>query len=192
MRSAPLALATVVLSCCLATPPTSESAASPTTEASAPTASTFEVQLQGFTDNVEVENIGYVRMVIEVDGSTAWNLAGEGIGGACSGWRESTGSGSINGPSVFMSAHDETAFAGRVRVGYPLEDGLLFWLDCSATVTGLSQITFWKAPDIGNFEANEYPGQVRLVAFSSSRAVFSTRSVPAEAVSWTRVKRLYR
>ena len=103
-------------------------------------AAIFEVYLEGFTENPETDNIGYVRMVIDVDGSSPFTLNSEGIAGACHGWSESTGSGFMNGPSVFMSAHDQRAFNSRLYVDYPLQDGLLFWIDCTAPVTGLSQI----------------------------------------------------
>lgn len=157
----------------------------------------FEVYLEGFTENPETENpetdnIGYVRMVIEVDGSSPWALNSKGIAGACQGWSESTGSGSINGPSVFMSAHDKRAADYRDRVDYPLQDGLLFWIDCTAPVIGLRQIYFWNAPDIGDYGISQYPDQVELVELTAFRAVSSTNRVPTDTSTWGRIKTLYR
>jgi hypothetical protein len=153
---------------------------------------TFEVYLEGFTENPDTENIGYVRMVIDLDGASPWTLNSEGIAGACAGWQESTGSGSINGPSVFMSAHDEHAFTYRNSVDYPLQDGRLFWIDCTATATGLSQIYFWNAPEIGDFGANQYPSRVELVELTASRAVFSANPVSCATSSIGQIKALYR
>jgi hypothetical protein len=155
-------------------------------------ASSFEVYLEGFTENPETDNIGYVRMVIDLDGSSPWTLDGEGIAGACQGWSESTGSGFINGLSVFMSAHDQRAANSHTYVDYPLQDGLLFWIECTAPVIGLRQIYFWNAPDIGDWGFSQYPDQVQLVELTASRAVFSTIRVPAATSTWGRIKALYR
>ena len=151
----------------------------------------FEVYLEGFTENPETDNIGHVSMYIHVDGSSPWMLESEGIAGACQGWRESTGSGFINGPSIFMSAHDERAATSHLYVDYPLQDGLLFWINCTAPVTGLSQIHFWNAPDIGNYGDSEYPGEVQLVELTASRAVFSTVVVGTTTSTWGRIKALF-
>jgi hypothetical protein len=130
-------------------------------------------------------------MVIDVDGSSPWTLNGEGIVGACQGWRESTGSGFINGPSVFMSAHDQHAFTYRNGVDYPLQDGLLFWIDTTAPVTGISQIYFWNAPEIGDFGTSQYPGLVHLGELTGSRAIFSTSRVRNATSSSAEIKALY-
>jgi len=155
-------------------------------------ASTFEIHLEGFSGNEATRNIGYVRMVVDVDGSSPWQLESSGIASACTGWSESTGSGFINGPSVFLSAHDALAASSRLYVDYPLGDGRMFWMECTAPVVGLSQIYFWKAPDIGDWDANQFGSLVHLVELTASRAVFSTVIVSNENSSWGRVKGLYR
>jgi hypothetical protein len=156
------------------------------------TESTFEVHLQGFTDNPDTDNIGTIRMVLGWPGTNTFQLYSEGIAGACSGWYESTGSGSINGPSVFMSAHDPHAAQYRNYVDYPLQDGILFWIDCTATVTEVTQIYFWNAPDIGDWDVNEYPSVVQLTELTSTRAVFSAGLTPNDNSTWGKVKALYR
>lgn len=155
-------------------------------------ASTFEIHLDGFSGNEATRNIGYVRMVVDLDGSSPWQLESSGIAGACSGWSESTGSGFVNGPSVFLSAHDPLAASSRLYVDYPLEDGRMFWMECTAPVIGLSQIYFWKATEIGDWDANQFGGLVQLVELTASRALFSTIFVSNENCSWGRVKGLYR
>ena len=151
---------------------------------------TFEVVLQGFTDNPVTEDISYVRMYINFTSPVDFTAAG--IAGACSGWREATESGMWNGPAIFMAAFDQHGWESGRYPAYSLQDGRMFWVDAASEVTGVSTIQFWNAADIGDAGANLYPGVVELVELTSSRAVFSAASVPNQTSTWGRIKALYR
>ena len=151
---------------------------------------TFEVVLQGFTDNPVTENISYVRMYINFTSPVDFTAAG--IAGACSGWWEATESGMWNGPSIFMAAHDRHGTQYGTYPEYKLQDGRMFWVEAASEVVGVSTIQFWNAADIGDNQANLYPGVVELVELTSSRAVFSAASVPTQDSTWGRIKALYR
>lgn len=151
---------------------------------------TFEVVLEGFTDNPVTENISYVRMYINFTSPVDFTSAG--IAGACAGWSEATESGMWNGPSIFMAAHDPFGSQQRPFPEYELQDGRMFWVDAGSAVTGVSAIQIWNAADIGDNGANLYPGTIELVELTGSRAVFSAASVPNRASTWGRIKALYR
>lgn len=152
---------------------------------------TFEVVLQGFTDNPEARYISYVRMYVNFEGSPV-EFTAAGIAGACAGWWEATESGMWNGPSIFMAVHDPYGSEHRTFPQHVLQDGRMFWVDAGSPVGSVSAIQFWNAPDIGDNAANLYPGTVELVEFTSSRAVFAMRTVPVADSTWSRIKSLYR
>ena len=137
-------------------------------------------------------NISYVRMYINFGGEGPWELHSEGVAGACAGWWEATESSMVNGRAVFMAAHDPHGSQYRNYPEHELQDGRMFWVDCTEPTTGVSAIQFWNAADIGDNEANLYPGVVDLVELTSTRAVFSAASVPNCSSSWGKIKALYR
>jgi len=151
---------------------------------------TFEVVLQGFTDNPVTENISYVRMYINFTSPVEFTAAG--TAGACAGWWEATESGMWNGPAIFMAAHDPHGSQYRTYPEHKLQDGRMFWVEAASEVVDVSAIQFWNATDIGDNQANLYPGVVELVELTSSRAVFSAASVPIQDSTWGRIKTLYR
>ncbi len=153
---------------------------------------TFAVYLEGFTENPELADIAYVIMKAHVESGSPWQLHSTGIAGACQGWWESTESGMVDGPSFLLSAHDHYAATYGGYVEYPLQDGMMFYADCTVPVIDLSLIYFWNVDEIGDYGANQYPAQVELTELTSSMAVFSSTTVASNPTTWGRVKTLYR
>ena len=152
----------------------------------------YEVYLEGFTDNALTQDIAYVRMYVHMDQTDILNVYACGVGSACQGWFTAPGFSFRNGASVWLPIHDPSVSSGADHVTYPLQDGLLLWVDCSTFGTGVSMVTFWQLDDVGDFEANEYPGLVSVSEEGEGRITFEAAAVPNTRSTWGGVKALYR
>ena len=147
-------------------------------------AATFDVYLEGFTDNPETENIATILMYVEFQ-SPGMVLDGCTIAGAAAGWWAGTGMCFMDGSFVILTAYDHWG-------GNSLIDGRLFTITSNMPAVSINRIYFWNEGAIGYQYPNLYPDPVQLIEFTSGSATFFTEPTPVELAPWGGVKSLYR
>lgn len=147
-------------------------------------AETFDVYLEGFTDNTATENISTILMYVEFD-SPGMELEGCTIAGAAAGWWAGTGMCSMDGPFVILTAFDHQG-------GISLTDGRLFTITSNMPALSIDRIYFWNEGEVGYQYPNLYPDSIQLIDFTAHSATFSADLTPIDPALWGAVKSLYR
>ena len=147
-------------------------------------AATFDVYLEGFTDNAETQNISTILMYVEFD-SPGMELEGCTIAGAAAEWWAGTGMCFMDGPFVILTAYDHLG-------GNSLIDGRLFTITSNMPALSINRIYFWNEGAVGYEHPNLYPNPVQLMEFTSNSAIFSAGPTPVNLAPWGGVKSLYR
>lgn len=143
----------------------------------------FDVYLQGFTDNAATEHVAYLRMYVTLAEPILSHTCT--IGSAAAGWWAGTPMCFMDGPAVILEAFDHWG-------GNPLLDGRLFTITSNASAIGIDRIYFWNEGEIGPSYPNLYPTPVTLIDFTPSSATFSADPSPVATSTWGRVKARYR
>jgi hypothetical protein len=152
---------------------------------------TFDVYLEGFTDNGATEEIAYVRMYVELQGPGI-QVDGCTIASAAAGWWAGTPMCFMDGPSVILEAYDHRAVTVGDYVADPLQDGRMFTITSNTTAVAIDRIFFWRIGEVGGTYPNLYPDPVALADFTATSCTFSADPVSVGGATWGRVKAIYR